>query len=132
MKMLLVSEEGIAGAVADSMKNYFDNPDVEVITFDAANHNSAVARLEEVVKANRYGQLLVLADVYGSVAYVETRIALEKFGVKDDNALIICGMSLPMAVKLHNVKDIVSVKYIRQVYERHNRLGYDLPLRKAG
>lgn len=131
MKMLLLSEEGVARTVADTMQHYFKDVDVETLTFEPQNHFKSVAKLEEIISENADNEILLLVDVYGSVAYLETRIALEKYGVKD-NALIICGLSVPMAVKLHNVKNIVSVAYIRSAYERHDRLGYDFPIRKAG
>lgn len=129
MKMLLLSEEGVATAVADTMSHYFKEVDVEALTFEPQNHHKSVARLEKIIEENKDREILILIDVYGSVAYVEARVALEKFGV-DNNALVICGLSVPMAVKLHNVKEFVSIHYIRMVYECNDRLGYEVPLRK--
>ena len=130
MKMLLLSEEGVAKAVAESMNHYFKDVDVEAITFDYENHQKSVAKLEKIITENADDQILILVDVYGSVAYVEARIALEKFGISEKNSLIICGLSVPMAVKLYNYKEMVNLEYIKMVYERNDRLGYDLPIRK--
>ena len=130
MKMLLLSEEGVAKAVAESMNHYFKDVDVEAITFDYENHQKSVAKLEKVITENADNQILILVDVYGSVAYVEARVAIEKFGINENNSLIICGLNVPMAVNLYNYKEMVSIEYIKMVYERNDRLGYDLPIRK--
>ena len=129
MKMLLLSEEGVATAVADTLQHYFKAVDVEALTFQPENHQKSVERLEKIIEENKDKEILLLIDVYGSVAYIEARVALEKFGV-DENSLIICGLSVPMAVKLHNVKEYVSIHYVRMVYECNDRLGYEVPLRK--
>ena len=130
MKMLLVSEENVAKAVAKTMNHYFKEVDAEAITFEPENYHKSVAKLEKAIADNTDKEILILVDVFGSVAYIEARVALEKFGVDEDSALIICGLSVPMAVKLHNFKEMVSVQYIRTVYEEHDRLGYSLPIRK--
>ena len=130
MKMLLLSEESVAQAVAESMNHYFKDVDVEVITFNYQNHQKSVEKLEKIIAENVNEQILLLIDVYGSVAYVEARVTLEKFGISESNSLIICGLSVPMAVKLYNFKEMVSIEYIRMVYERNDRLGYNLPIRK--
>ena len=130
MKMLLLSEEGVAKAVAESMNHYFKDVNVEAITFDYKNHQKSVEKLEQTIAENANEQILILVDVYGSVAYVEARVALEKFGINEKNSLVICGLSVPMAVKLYNFKEMVSIEYIRMVYERNDRLGYNLPIRK--
>lgn len=129
MKMLLLSEEGVATAVADTMHHYFKEVDVTALTFQAENHHKSVAELEKFIEENKDQEILILIDVYGSVAYIEARVAIDKFGI-DDNALVICGLSVPMAVKLHNVKNFVSIHYVRMVYECNDRLGYEVPLRK--
>lgn len=129
MKMLLLSEENVANAVVKAMNHYFAEVDAEAITFEPENYQKSVAKLEKIIADNANEQILILVDVFGSVAYIEAKVALAKYGVDDENALIICGLSVPMAVKLHNVKELVSVPYIRMVYENHDRLGYSLPIR---
>lgn len=139
MKMLLISNETLADALLQSMKGFFSEPDIQTFTFQAPDWQSTrysiAAFLAEAVLKNPQEEFLILCDHFGSTAYVETAILIEKMALQPQS-LLLCGMNLPMVFKLYGIKDTTSLAYCRSLYDDDTRYTHLLetfpePLKKA-
>jgi mannose/fructose-specific phosphotransferase system component IIA len=126
MKILLVSNGSLASAMLESMKNYFSQPELTAICFEQQHWDKArqevALELKAVVRQNRQEPILVLCDTFGSTAFIETAILLEKMGLRKQS-LILCGMNLPMVFKLYGLRDTATLQLCRSLYEEDSRHG---------
>ena len=140
MKIMLVGNDGVATAMLNALKNYYTVEDVKAVDFNHPTHKTAVADVEEYLKNfDTNEKLVVITDKFGSTAFTETVLALQKTGVIF-NSLVLRGMSLPMILKVYSVKDNINGwQTIQKVYEKANVFTYTLNrnyifdvVRKAG
>lgn len=109
MKMLFVANEGLAASLKKSLQEYyFDADEISAIDFCHPNHKQAcgelAAALRKALDKNAGETFLILADTFGSTAYIETCIMLEQAGIKE-RSLVLTGMNLPLAIKCYGLKD---------------------------
>lgn len=108
MKMLFVANEGLAASLKKSLNEYFTVDEITAIDFCHPDHKQAANvlanELQQALSRNPAETFLILADTFGSTAYIETCLLLEKSGLKD-RSLILTGMNLPLAIKCYGLKD---------------------------
>lgn len=112
MKMLFVANEGLAASLKKSLQEYFTVDEIAAVDFCHPNHKQAcqelAVELNKALSHNPEETFLILADTFGSTAYLETRLMLEKAGLKE-RSLILTGMNLPLAIKCYGLKDSLSL-----------------------
>ena len=118
MKTILVSNSRLAASLKDSLAEYTPNPTVRAFCFEHPHHTAVAAELTAYLmtcqRENPGDSYLILADAFGSVAWLETMVALEKCGLKD-RSVVYTGANLPMLLQLYdedewvkrNTKDIL-------------------------
>ena len=126
MKILLVSNGSLADAMLESMKNYFSQPELTTICFEQQHWKKArqevADALVSALRQNPRESILVLCDTFGSTAFIETAILLEKMGLRQQS-LMLCGMNLPMVFKLYGLKDTATLQLCRSLYEEDSLHG---------
>ena len=117
MKTILVSNSRLAASLKDSLAEYTPNPTVRAFCFEHPHHKAVAAELMAYLmtcqRENPGDSYLILADAFGSAAWLETMVALEKSGLKD-RSVVYTGANLPMLIQLYdedewekrNTKDI--------------------------
>lgn len=108
MKMLFVANEGLAASLKKSLQEYFTVDEIAAIDFCHPNHKQAcqelASELSKALATNPKETFLILADTFGSTAYIETCLLLKKAALTE-RALILTGMNLPLAIKCYGLKD---------------------------
>ena len=109
MKTILVSNSSLAAVLKESLADYTCRPTCEAFCFNHPAHMETAERLATYLKTceeqNPAEVYLVLADTFGSTAYIETVLLLEKLGIKD-RATVYTGASLPMLPQLYDEDEL--------------------------
>ena len=120
MKMIFVANEHLATSLQDALAGYFDRPDTEAIDFCYPDHTAGTRQLAKILSdalaENPAETFVILADAFGSTAYNETRLLLDRTGLTG-SAVVVPGMSLPMAIKYYGLKDAVSLGYLHDIQD---------------
>lgn len=121
MKMLMVSNGNFAEELYTSMKTFYSNPDIDYIGLKHAATPNYITKLQHYFK--KYTEdLLILCDVYGSTAFNEAAILINKLH-QNNKVAIICGMNLPMVFKLYGIKDTWDIESIKSFYSDSEKNG---------
>ncbi|BAL84973.1 putative PTS EIIA protein (plasmid) [Selenomonas ruminantium subsp. lactilytica TAM6421] len=111
MKTILVSNNSLATVLKESLADYTLNPTCEAFCFQHPQHLATSSKLAEYFLAceeqNPQEYYLILADAFGSTAYNETVLLLERLGIRN-RATVYTGVSLPMLVQLYDEDDSAS------------------------
>ena len=118
MEMLLISNGGLADALLDAMKGFFSAPELQACCFPEGQQEKQVEELrtyftEKMAAPEK--ECLVLCDIFGSTAFNETAILVQKMHLAD-RVLFICGMNLPLVFKLYGLKDFATISLCRSLY----------------
>ena len=125
MNMLLVSNGTLAESLIESMHNFFSKPDIHSICFQYGNTDTARAELKQYFTerlTTKDKSFIILCDMFGNTAFNETILLLHELGIQKQ-ALIICGMNLPMVFKLYGLKDYSNIELCRSIYEQSEDRG---------
>ena len=125
MNMLLVSNGTLASSLLESMHNFFSKPDIHSICFQYGNTGAAKAELSQYFTdrlAQKDKSFIILCDMFGNTAFNETILLLHQLGIQE-NALLICGMNLPMVFKLYGLKNYSNIELCRSIYEQSEDRG---------
>ena len=105
MKTIIVSNGSLAAVLKEALGEYVGRPTCEAFCFQHPTHLQTSELLKEYLKAceeqNPSEVYLVLADSFGSTAYNETRLQLERLGISE-RATVYTSVSLPMLVQLYD------------------------------
>ena len=118
MEMLLISNGALADALLDAMKGFFSRPEIDACCFPEGQQEKQMAQLHDYFAekmADPQAECLVLCDIFGSTAFNETAILVQKMGLAD-RVLFICGMNLPLVFKLYGLKDFATLALCRSLY----------------
>ena len=119
MKIVLVSNGSLAQSLLDSMKNYFSEPELTAVCFESPDwqkgRDALAWAIRKQLRKNPQERFLVLCDVFGSTAFIESAILMEKLGLHDQS-LLLCGMNLPMVFRLYGLRDTATLELCRSIY----------------
>lgn len=121
MNLLTVSNGNLAEEIYNSMKRFYSNPDIDYIMLTDANKQQYIGKIEQYLETYTEN-LLILCDIYGSTAFNEVAILLNKLNRLHNTALI-CGMNLPMVFKLYGMKDSWDIESIKSFYADSEKNG---------
>lgn len=121
MNLLIVSNGNFAEELYHSMKRFYSNPEIDYICLNDDDINQYIVKIQHYLLEKK-DELLILCDVYGSTAFNEAAIAINKVNRVKDTALI-CGMNLPILFKLYGMKDTWDLKTIKSFYQDSEKDG---------
>jgi mannose/fructose-specific phosphotransferase system component IIA len=121
MNLLILSNGNFAKELYHSMKRFYSNPDIDYIVLkDTDIHQYSVEIQRYLIEHT--DDLLILCDVYGSTAFNEAAIEINKLN-RTSNTAIICGMNLPILFKLYGLKDTWDIENIKSFYNHSEKNG---------
>lgn len=121
MNLLILSNGNFAKELYHSMKRFYSNPDIDYIVLkDTDIHQYSVEIQRYLIEHT--DDLLILCDVYGSTAFNEAAIKINKLN-RTSNTAIICGMNLPILFKLYGLKDTWDIENIKSFYNHSEKNG---------
>jgi mannose/fructose-specific phosphotransferase system component IIA len=115
MKMLLVSNGGLANEMYKAMENFYAKPEIDVMELDSVTKEVFIRKLRAYIQGTGE-EILIVSDVFGSTAFNEAIYLIQSCRCQA-RADIICGMSLPLVFKLYGLKDSWSIESIKQIYQ---------------
>lgn len=109
MKTILVSNGSLAAVLKESLAEYVWQPTCKAFCFQRPSHLEAVTQLAAYLQAceeqNPQEAYLILADAFGSTAYNETVLMLERLGISS-RATVYTDASLPMLLQLYDEDEL--------------------------
>ena len=118
MKMLLVSNGNLVNTMKTSLHHYFPQADVESFCFENPAYHQTTEELSryilDTLSCNINEEFLILSDVFGSTAYNETWLLLERSQISLKSALF-TDMSLATVIKFYGMKDTYSLSYFQEI-----------------
>ncbi|MBP2631748.1 MAG: system, mannose-specific component [Firmicutes bacterium] len=121
MNLLILSNGNFAKELYHSMKRFYSNPDIDYIVLNDTDLNQYSLELQQYLIENT-GDLLILCDVYGSTAFNEAAIEINKLD-RVNNTALICGVNLPILFKLYGLKDSWNIENIKSFYNESEKNG---------
>ena len=121
MNLLIVSNGNFAEELYHSMKRFYSNPEIDYICLRDEDINQYITKIQHYLIENT-DDLLILCDVYGSTAFNEAAIAINRMN-RVNNTALICGMNLPILFKLYGIKDSWDLENIKSFYNDSEKNG---------
>lgn len=121
MNLLVLSNGNFAKELYHSMKRFYSNPDIDYIVLNDTDINQYSLELQHYL-IEHTGDLLILCDVYGSTAFNEAAIEINKLD-RVNNTALICGVNLPILFKLYGLKDTWNIDAIKSFYHESEKNG---------
>ena len=122
MKLLLVSNGSLAQGLYMAMEHFYYKPDIDYIILRDSDKKEYIAEIEAYMKKNCMEDILVLCDAYGSTAFNEIVVLINKLE-RTKSVGVICGMNLPMVFKIYGLKDMWSLISIKSFYKNSEKQG---------
>jgi len=122
MKLLLVSNGSLAQGLYMAMEHFYYKPDIDYIILRDSDKKEYIEEIEAYMKKNCPEDILVLCDAYGSTAFNEMVVLINKLE-RTKSVGVICGMNLPMVFKIYGLKDMWSLTSIKSFYKNSEKQG---------
>ena len=122
MKLLLVSNGNLSQGLYMAMEHFYYKPDIDYIILRDSDKREYIAEIEDYMKKNCMEDILVLCDAYGSTAFNEIVVLINKLE-RIKSVGVICGMNLPMVFKIYGLKDMWSLASIKSFYKNSEKQG---------
>ena len=130
MKLLLVSNGSLAKGLYMAMEHFYYKPDIDYIVLRDSDKKEYIEEIEAYMKKNCPEDILVLCDAYGSTAFNEMVVLINKLE-RTKSVGVICGMNLPMVFKIYGLKDMWSLASIKSFYKNSKKQGVIVYASKA-
>jgi mannose/fructose-specific phosphotransferase system component IIA len=121
MKLLLVSNGSLSKGLYMAMEHFYHKPDIDYIILRDSDKKEYIAEIEAYMK-KYIEDILVLCDAYGSTAFNEIVVLINKLE-RTKSVGVICGMNLPMVFKIYGLKDMWSLASIKSFYKNSEKQG---------